>query len=175
VDIRGSVGNGGVNFRDDVQTVQTLLNRHAPSVNGLNRLVVDGLVGPKTIGAIQVFQKAVVKMAFADGRVDVGKGTWQALVKASNGPGDPGGNPGIDPGLNPGGNPIPDGGGGNIAPITMTVSHGGQVPTKTKGATPTITDMYEPAISLSGGVQGTFRGSIFPMDLDPYGKLVYGN
>lgn len=174
MNIRGSVGAGGVNFRDDVQTVQSLLNRHAPSVNGLNPLVVDGVVGPKTIQAIQVFQKVVVKMSFADGRVDVGMGTWQALVKGGNGPGGPGASPGIDPGLNPGVDPIPGGGGGNIAPITMTISHGGKVPTNTIGATPTITDMYESSISLSGGISGTFRGSIFPKDLDRYGKLVDG-
>ena len=166
MNISGSVGAGGANFQQDVRTVQTLLNRHASNVPGLNPLVVDGLIGPKTIGAIQVFQRVVVKLNNVDGRVDVGKSTWQKLTQVSGAP--------VAPGTGDSPQSLPGGGGGNAGPITMTVSHGGKVPTKTNGATPTITEMYESSISLSGGLSGSFRGSIFPKDLDRYGKLVDG-
>lgn len=72
--ISGSVGQGGKNKEDDVRTVQQLLNQKgaAPA------LEVDGLCGPKTIGAVRKFQSD--NLGFADGRVDPGGQTWGALT-----------------------------------------------------------------------------------------------
>jgi peptidoglycan hydrolase-like protein with peptidoglycan-binding domain len=72
----GSVGQGGSNKVTDVRVVQRLLNDWLAKA-GQTQLKVDGLVGPKTIGAITSFQKA--NSATTDGRVDVGGKTINAL------------------------------------------------------------------------------------------------
>jgi len=69
--ISGSVGRGGKNAAPDARAVQNLLNKQGAS------LAVDGLVGPKTIGAITSFQQK--SGGAADGRVDVDGKTWAAL------------------------------------------------------------------------------------------------
>ena len=76
--IQRSVGWGGTNVAQDVVTVQYLLNC-VPSRKGgpFPELAVDGLVGPKTIGAIRKFQHAA--FGHADGRVDPGQRTLQTL------------------------------------------------------------------------------------------------
>ena len=67
--ISASVGHQGINFVNDTLTVQFLLNCVSESEGGpLEELVLDGLIGPKTIGAIIRFQQA--QLGFADGRVD---------------------------------------------------------------------------------------------------------
>ncbi len=71
--LSGAVGSGGRNQPDDVTTVQELLNRKGAS------LTVDGLVGPATIGAISSFQREA--LGFADGRVDPGGRTWEAMTE----------------------------------------------------------------------------------------------
>ncbi|MEM7319567.1 MAG: peptidoglycan-binding protein [Pseudomonadota bacterium] len=76
--ITAAVGKGGTNAPQDVQTVQQLLNQNGAS------LVVDGLVGPKTIGAITKFQQA--SLGFGDGRVDPGGMTWEALAQGRAAP-----------------------------------------------------------------------------------------
>ena len=55
--IRGSVGEKGNNAHDDVQLVQLLLNEWLSS-RSLQAIAVDGIAGPKTIGAIKKFQQA---------------------------------------------------------------------------------------------------------------------
>lgn len=77
--IKGSVGAGGRNLPPDVVTVQYLLNC-VPSGKGgpFPELAVDGLVGLKTIAAIRKFQTTA--LGHADGRVDPGGGTIQALL-----------------------------------------------------------------------------------------------
>ncbi|MDA7416285.1 hypothetical protein PGB34_07900 [Xenophilus arseniciresistens] len=74
--ISASVGRGGVNRFADVVHVQGLLNEWALASGGA-LLVVDGLVGPKTIGAILGYQggHGCVK----DGRVDPAGATLKAL------------------------------------------------------------------------------------------------
>ena len=68
--ITSSVGRGGRNFPPvDVMTVQYLLNCVPMQHGGANpELVVDGAVGPKTIAAIEKFQRGNV--GACDGRVD---------------------------------------------------------------------------------------------------------
>jgi peptidoglycan hydrolase-like protein with peptidoglycan-binding domain len=66
--ILGSVGRGGRNNTTDVRVVQRLLNDYIGDATRL--LKVDGIVGPKTIGAINAFQTEVTKIV--DGRIDPG-------------------------------------------------------------------------------------------------------
>jgi hypothetical protein len=71
--IRDSVGQGGRNFPDDVGKIQCLLN-----ANGARPpLVVDKIVGPKTIRAIRNFQSGFMRTS--DGRVDPGGRTLKNL------------------------------------------------------------------------------------------------
>src|SRR5271154_5835301 len=65
--ITASVGDGGVNRRDDTTVVQILLNEWRGR-NGFAAIGEDGLVGPETIGAITLFQQTVT--GIVDGRVD---------------------------------------------------------------------------------------------------------
>jgi peptidoglycan hydrolase-like protein with peptidoglycan-binding domain len=74
MNIDGSVGRNGANDRRDTRLVQHLLNDAGAG------LTVDGLVGPKTIGAIEQFQQR--SGIGADGRVDPGGATLRALVAA---------------------------------------------------------------------------------------------
>jgi peptidoglycan hydrolase-like protein with peptidoglycan-binding domain len=77
--ISSAVGRGGRNFpASDVMTVQYLLNC-VPAARGgpVPELAVDGAVGPKTIAAIEKFQRSLG--GFADGRVDPGGATLRAL------------------------------------------------------------------------------------------------
>ena len=78
--ISGSVGKGGVNQRQDVITVQTLLNDNMRKLTPLPLLKVDGIVGTRTLGAIEAFQKRVVGMAQPDVRVDRHGPTFKALL-----------------------------------------------------------------------------------------------
>lgn len=77
--ISHSVGRGGRNIDKDVRVVQALLNRHIVSPAKL--LVVDGVVGSKTIGAIEKFQYRL-GMHKCDGRVDPSGKTFSALLSA---------------------------------------------------------------------------------------------
>ncbi|WP_329342912.1 DUF4347 domain-containing protein [Streptomyces sp. NBC_00663] len=77
-ELSGSVGEGGVNAGDDVFTVQMLLNQVGPGAGGPNPpLQVDGLVGPKTNGAIRGFQQT--RLGFQDGLVEPGQVTFRTL------------------------------------------------------------------------------------------------
>lgn len=83
--LTGSVGKNGVNRDADVRTVQTLLNQNGQKFNLSRPLVVDGRVGPLTIGAIESFQAKVVGMRLPDGRVDPGGKTLAALHGSGGG------------------------------------------------------------------------------------------
>jgi hypothetical protein len=78
--IKGSVGFGGQNNREDVNLVQRALNEVPLAQGGPSApLGVDGLVGPKTIGAVRAFQQRNTGMA--DGRIDPGFGTEKAIAQ----------------------------------------------------------------------------------------------
>jgi hypothetical protein len=78
ISLAKSVGQGGANLRDDTTTIQQALNRAQPEQGGpMPSLRVDGIVGPKTIGAISRFQSQQV--GFPDGRVDPGGKTLARL------------------------------------------------------------------------------------------------
>ena len=71
ITLDGSVGRKGRNRKSDVSKIQKALN-NIPSSGGRASplLVVDGLIGPKTITAIEKFQKRH-NFKNVDGRVDV--------------------------------------------------------------------------------------------------------
>jgi len=75
--IGSSVGDGGVNARDDAVVVQILLNFNRPPP--LPQVGVDGGVGTITKDAIREFQKRVMGSTAPDGRVDPGGTTLAAL------------------------------------------------------------------------------------------------
>ena len=104
--IAGSVGRGGRNYpASDVMTVQYLLNC-VPATQGgpTKELAVDGAAGPKTIGAIEGFQRKLG--GFADGRVDPGGATLRALQAR-----DPRPNEALGAGAAKGAGPFAKGGG----------------------------------------------------------------
>jgi hypothetical protein len=82
--IKSSVGLGGSNQKTDVVVIQQLLNA-VPATKGgpMPTLDTDGKCGPKTCGAIRQFQSKNVG-GIADGRVDPGKKTEQALLALLN-------------------------------------------------------------------------------------------
>lgn len=82
--IRSSVGAGGKNLRDDVRTVQLLLNMHHAHITG--PLVPDGVCGAATIALIQQFQHGIVGGKDASGIIPPDGTTLQAL-RASMPPG----------------------------------------------------------------------------------------
>ena len=71
-----SVGNKAHNAVNDVRLVQTLLAEHN------FKLQIDGLIGPKTIAAIKVFQTSI-GFQKPDGCVDPNGRTWKQLIKSS--------------------------------------------------------------------------------------------
>lgn len=78
--ISASVGNDGVNRKDDSITVQELLNRVPPDQGGPSPdLVVDGLPWQNTQKAIRRFQKVQLGFKWPDGRVDPGGQTLAKL------------------------------------------------------------------------------------------------
>jgi hypothetical protein len=82
--IMGSVGRGGQNRRDDVMTVQRLLNEKLSFP--LRPLDIDGICGSKTIFAIEEFQRRGVKMMRPDGRVDPSGATFRTLTNSGFAP-----------------------------------------------------------------------------------------
>lgn len=80
--ISRSVGQGGMNIRQDVLLVQKLLNKkNIPSM--LIPLKEDGIAGRNTVTRIELFQKHVVKMIRPDGRVDPNGKSFQLLSETN--------------------------------------------------------------------------------------------
>jgi peptidoglycan hydrolase-like protein with peptidoglycan-binding domain len=77
--MHGSVGLGGRNDRRDVIVIQRLLNAVPANRGGQQvSLVVDGIVGSKTISAISRFQSS--HSLIADGRIDCSKSSIKKLL-----------------------------------------------------------------------------------------------
>lgn len=79
--ISNPVGKNALNRRDDVITVQTLINDNIEKLSGVRPLHVDGVAGPKTLAAIESFQRQIVKVGRPDAKVDPGHQTWKALLR----------------------------------------------------------------------------------------------
>ncbi len=140
--------------RDEVALVQRLLNQHRPPP--LRPIAEDGLVGPETEGAIREFQQRVVKSIRPDGRVDPGGPTFQALCRPATAPVRP--PPGRPAGL-----------------VTVVFKNGGKQPTGVTGlpgaGNKTTATRYESTVTVSGGLAGTFHGSIYPDNMNVKGRL----
>jgi uncharacterized protein (TIGR02594 family) len=78
-----SVGRGGANLRSDVELVQTLVNKQIARLKPMRPLRVDGQVGPRTIGAIEEFQRRVIGMDAPDGLVDRQGRTLKSLANST--------------------------------------------------------------------------------------------
>jgi peptidoglycan L-alanyl-D-glutamate endopeptidase CwlK len=74
-----SVGVGAPNRREDVITIQTLLQSA-----GISPGAIDGICGPKTVAAIKSFQSRY--LTHPDGRVDPFGPTWLRLSSKPAGP-----------------------------------------------------------------------------------------
>lgn len=160
----GSYESGAVNRPADVRTVQTLLAQaakalHNPAFDPREQTGVITQPGSNspTVSAITAFQRLQAGMSRPDQRIDVNGGTWKKLVAVA-GPVAP--KPTAPVGL-----------------ITLTVTHGGLIPTGTKfkvATKATASGLYESTFTLSGGLTGTFRGSIWPDDMTERGHLKDG-
>ena len=168
--ITGSVGSyqsGAVNREKDIRTVQELLTAAARKLKD-PRLDPGGIDGKihrvasrsSTVKAITHFQKVQVGLNRPDQRIDVGGKTWNKLMNVV-------------------GRAAPKQPSKPIGLLTLTVSHGGLVPTGTvraKGkSVGTYNGAYESSFVLSGGLTGRFRGSIWPNNMTEKGHLVDGS
>jgi putative chitinase len=80
--IKQSVGAGGVNNKLDVKIIQAALNlSRSQLVEPPSVMVIDGIMGKKTISAIELYQVAVVGMSKPDGRIDPNGTTIKNLKK----------------------------------------------------------------------------------------------
>jgi len=78
--LRGSVGNNGNNFTDDIVVVQVLLNIVPEAKGGASpRLTSMGQDTPQLRSAIATFQAR--NTSYRDGRIDKDGTTWKTLLK----------------------------------------------------------------------------------------------
>ena len=82
VTINGSVGRGGHNARGDVIAVQLLLNANLRLLVPLRALALSGVADPPTIGAIEEFQRRVLRNDLPNGLVTPGGWTLRRLQSA---------------------------------------------------------------------------------------------
>lgn len=80
ISLKGTVGRNGRNLQGDVATVQDALNQIDQGDGGpLPLLVADGFVGPKTVGAIERFQKTQFPQKTPDALIEPGQRTVSRL------------------------------------------------------------------------------------------------
>jgi len=167
--ISGSVGSyesGAKNKQVDITTVQELLTAAAIKLRksqfdpgGIDGKIARVAARSQTVQAITKFQREQVGLSRPDQRIDVAGKTWKKLVQVVGGA--------VPKPTTP------------ISQVTLTVSHGGLVPTGTTRAsgqpTGTYHGPYESSFVLSGGLTGSFRGSIWPNDMTQRGHLIDGS
>jgi hypothetical protein len=76
--LSASVGRRAANRPADVRLVQRLINANLPVP--LAPLSEDGVCGPKTVFAIETYQRRTLEMNPPDGRVDPGGATFRSLA-----------------------------------------------------------------------------------------------
>jgi muramidase (phage lysozyme) len=88
--LRAAVGRGGANLKNDVETVQRLLNRARrrlrrayPNATLWRPLAEDGICGSRTMAAIVAFQRQVMRFRTPDGRIDP-RGRTLRMLQAIN-------------------------------------------------------------------------------------------
>ena len=158
--IRASVGRKATNSRNDVKMVQQLINGNIWQLIPLRELKVDGVNGPRTIGAIEYFQSRVLGFSRPDGRVDPKGKTIAALNRGTQSSDNlwffdrPVGTPGQ---------------------LTVTFKHGNIAPRDLEGD---LTDtsgaaggLYESKVIVAGKGRHVFRGSIYPDNINQRGRL----
>lgn len=79
--IKKSVGKLGANHILDAKVIQASLNSISIPYGLPQKLIVDGLVGKKTIEAIELFQNNVVRLVSPDGCVNPNKKTHAVIKK----------------------------------------------------------------------------------------------
>lgn len=75
IQLRGSVGLSGNNYKDDIKAVQRAMNQLSPQLKLSKPLTIDGSLGRRpenshTVAAIKFFQKHWVGLHQPDGRID---------------------------------------------------------------------------------------------------------
>jgi len=80
--ISQSVGKDGVNLKNDVRTVQVLLNFNTDRLIPFSQLKTDGCIGPATTDAIALFQKNIQGLSSPNARIDPGSDTLGELRKS---------------------------------------------------------------------------------------------
>lgn len=80
--IKQSVGLGGINNKVDVKVIQAALNLSQLSFVSEDNVVIDGVMGKRTILAITRYQEEIVGMSKPDGRVDPNGTTIKSLKKS---------------------------------------------------------------------------------------------
>lgn len=162
----GSYESGAVNKSEDIAAVQMMLAVVSHKLDNIGfrmRNVTAQIKKPgatcPTVQAITAFQRFHVKLNRPDQKIDVNGRTWnhlsQAYEKFFR----------IEQGT-------------VKTDITLTVRHGNKMPTKTdrqdKTILPTYNGMYESTFTLSGGLTGSFRGSVWPDSMIIKGRVVDG-
>jgi hypothetical protein len=156
--IREAVHSGSRNDAD-IKVVQRLLNANMSKLTPLVPLTVDGRIGDETINAIHEFQKRVVGLLEPDGRVDpIGK-TMHALR---------------DVGHTTPPAPPKQQSSRSMTKVVITFSHHNRVPKSTKGMTSDFDSLYESDVSVSGGLSGSFKGSVWPDDMVSHKRILDG-
>ena len=77
--ISASVGRNGSNSHGDVKTVQIVINMNIDKLTPMSLLEEDGVIGDKTVEAIETFQQTVMELDQPDGMVDPGGETLTKL------------------------------------------------------------------------------------------------
>ncbi len=143
----------------DVKVVQRLLNANISRLTPLGPLTVDGKMGDKTLNAIMEFQKRVVGLREPDGRVDPDGKTINALrnLNASTSSGK-----------------LPAQSLGTLSEVSIVFKHYDRIPRKTHGMTSNFNEIYESEVTISGGITGSFKGSVWPDDMVAHKRIVDG-
>lgn len=80
--LSGSVGDRCQNSRTDVETIQRLINLNSNRMGLTTALVSDGIFGEKTVDAIKLFQKNILRVDEPSGIIQPGDATLNELCVA---------------------------------------------------------------------------------------------
>ena len=158
-DVIKEVVKKGSRNEADIRVVQRLLNANISKITPLSALKVDGGIGEKTINAILEFQKRVVGMSEPDGRVDPNGKTIAALRNINH--------------ASPSGKqPAPTF--KQLTGVSIVFQHHNRIPKKTTGMISNFDSFYESDVSISGGLSGAFKGSVWPDDMLNHKRILDG-